>query len=106
ASFFFAVATSGGTLGYSHLPPTHEQADRLVDERLAAPAPADANDFIYAWESSADYNPAPDLEKIKAAVLAINSADDERNPPETGATEREMKRLKNGRLYVIPESSE
>src|SRR5262249_18472040 len=42
----------------------------------------------------------------QAALLAINSADDERNPPETGITERELKRVKNGRLYLIPASED
>jgi homoserine O-acetyltransferase len=67
---------------------------------------ADANDFLWQWGSSADYDPAPDLEKIQASVLAINAADDERNPPETGVTEAAMKRVRNGRLYLIPASSE
>ena len=102
ASVFYAMATSGGTLAYQKLAPTREKADKLVDERLAAPAPADANDFLYQWDSSADYDPSPGLERIAAALLAINSADDERNPPETGITERALKRVKNGRLYLIP----
>ena len=55
----------------------------MLDERLAAPFTADANDFLYQWDSSRDYDPAPGLERIQATLLAINSADDERNPPET-----------------------
>ena len=106
ASVFFAIATSGGTLAYQKLAPTREQADKLVDARLAAPAPADANDFLYQWDSSGDYDPLPGLERIQAALLAINSADDERNPPETGITERALKRVKNGRLYLIPASED
>jgi homoserine O-acetyltransferase/O-succinyltransferase len=106
ASVFFAIATSGGTLAYQKLAPTREQADKLVDERLGAPSPADANDFLYQWESSGDYDPSPGLERIQAALLAINSADDERNPPETGITERALKRIKNGRLYLIPASDD
>jgi homoserine O-acetyltransferase/O-succinyltransferase len=106
ASVFFAIATSGGTLAYQKLAPTREKADRLVDERLAVPAPADANDFLYQWDSSADYDPSPGLERIQAVLLAINSADDERNPPETGITERALKRVKNGRLYLIPASED
>jgi homoserine O-acetyltransferase len=61
---------------------------------------------IYRWDASRDYNPAPGLERIEAAPLAINAADDERNPPETGIMEREMKRVKNGRLYLIPASED
>jgi homoserine O-acetyltransferase/O-succinyltransferase len=104
ASTFFGIATAGGTLNYQRLAPTREKADQLVDTRLAAPITADANDFLWQWGSSADYDPAPGLEKIQAAVLAINSADDERNPPETGVTEDAMKRVKNGQLYLIPAS--
>jgi homoserine O-acetyltransferase len=106
ASAFFGIATAGGTLNYQKLAPTREQADKLVDARLAAPMTADANDFLWAWGSSADYDPAPDLEKIQAAVLAINAADDERNPPETGVTEAAMKRVRNGKLLLIPASAE
>ncbi len=106
ANVFFALATSGGTLALQKQGPTGELADKLVDARLAAPYNADANDTIYQWESSRGYNPSPGLERIEAPVLAINSADDERNPPETGLMEREMKRLKSGRLYLIPASAE
>ncbi|MEI6162182.1 MAG: alpha/beta fold hydrolase, partial [Roseococcus sp.] len=84
ASVFYATATNGGTLAYQSLAPTRAAADRMVEERLEAPMTMDANDFIYQWESSRDYNPEPLLERIKARVLAINAADDERNPPETG----------------------
>ncbi len=103
---FFGIATSGGTLAYQAQAPTRELADKLLDARLAAPFNADANDVLYQWDSSRDYNPAPGLEKIQAALLAVNSADDERNPPETGIMEREIKRVKNGRLYLIPASAE
>ena len=77
----------------------------MVDERLAAPVTADANDFIYQWEASHDYDPSAGLEQIEATLLAINAADDERNPPETGVTEAAIKRIKNGRLYLIPAST-
>ena len=86
--------------------PTREQADKLLDDRLAAPFRADANDFLYQWEASRDYYPSPGLERVQAALLAINSADDERNPPELGIMERELKRIKNGRMYLIPASEE
>ena len=106
ANTFFAVATAGGTLAYQSLAPTREKADKLIDDRLNAAFNADANDYLYQWESSRDYNPSPGLEKIEAAVLAINAADDERNPPETGLMERELKRIKNAKLYLIPASSD
>ena len=102
ANVFYGIATNGGTLAYQKAAPTREKADKLLDDRLAAPFTADANDFLYQWDSSRDYNPSPRLERIKAALLAINSADDERNPPETGLMERELKRVPNGRLLSDP----
>ena len=102
----YGIASAGGTLGYQTLAPTAAKADKLVDERVGSPVPSDANDFIYQWDSSHDYDPAPGLEKIEATVLAINSADDERNPPETGVTADALKRIKNAHLYLIPASTE
>jgi homoserine O-acetyltransferase len=106
ASVFFGIATAGGTLNYQKQAPTREQADKLVDARLAAPMTADANDFLWAWGSSADYDAAPSLDRIEASLLAINTADDERNPPESGLMERALKQVKNGKLYLIPASVE
>lgn len=106
ANVFFGIGTSGGTLAYQAMAPTRAAADKLVDERLAAPPPADANDFLYQWDSSRDYDPAPGLERIRAALLASNSADDERNPPDTGILEQAMKRVKTGRLLLIPASAD
>jgi homoserine O-acetyltransferase/O-succinyltransferase len=102
----FAVATTGGTLAYQSQAPTSAQADKLVDDRLAVEITADANDFIYQWEASHDYDPSAGLEKIAAATLLINAADDERNPPETGITEAALKRIRNARLYLIPASTQ
>jgi homoserine O-acetyltransferase/O-succinyltransferase len=102
----YGVASAGGTLGYQTLAPTAAKADKMIDERLAAPVTADTNDFIYQWEASHDYNPSAGLERIEATLLAINAADDERNPPETGVTDAALKRVKNGKLYLIPASTE
>ncbi len=102
----YQVATGGGTLAYQMLAPTAAAADKMVDERLATAITADANDFIYQWEASHDYNPGPGLDKIEATLLAINAADDERNPPETGVTDAALKRVRNGRLFLIPASTE
>ena len=83
--------------------PTREKADALFDETLRKRMAANpADDFLYQVESSRDYNPAPDLEKITAPLLAINSADDEVNPPELGIMEREIVRVKRGRYVLIP----
>ncbi len=106
AVVFQGIATNGGTLAYQMLAPTREKADALVNARLAAPFTADANDFLYQWDASRDYDPAPLLERIQAAVLAINSADDERNPPETGLMEQALRKVRNGRILLIPASTE
>ncbi|MDQ6627083.1 MAG: alpha/beta fold hydrolase [Pseudomonadota bacterium] len=106
ANVYFGVATSGGSQAYHQAAPTRELADKLIDSRLAAPYPLDANDTLYQWESSVDYNAAPGLERIEAMLVAINAADDERNPPELMIMEREMKRVKHGRFVLIPASTE
>ena len=106
AAAFFATATNGGNRGLYKLAPTREKGDAAVRERMTGPFNADANDYLYQWESSADYDPSPGLERIDAAVLAINAADDERNPPELGVLDREIKRVKNGHVLLIPASDQ
>jgi len=106
ASVFYAFATSGGNQALYKAAPTREKADALLDARLKAPFSADPDDVLYQWDSSRDYNPSAGLEKIQATLLAINSADDERNPPETGVLEREIKRVRHGRVFLIPASPE
>ncbi len=78
---------------------TDEVLDKFVDQIVKA---EDANDVLYAVEASRDYDPSPNLEKIRAPLLAINSADDLINPPELGILESEIKRVANGRAIVIP----
>jgi homoserine O-acetyltransferase/O-succinyltransferase len=106
ASVFYGFATAGGNQALQKAAPTREKADQLLDQRLSASFPADANDRLYQWDSSRDYNASPGLERIQAVLLAINSADDERNPPELGLLDREIKRVKNGRMLLIPASDE
>jgi homoserine O-acetyltransferase/O-succinyltransferase len=106
ASVFYGIATNGGTQRLYKTAPTREKADQLLGQRLSAPFRGDANDHLYQWESSRDYDASPGLDRIKAAVLAINSADDERNPPELGVLDREITRVKNGRVLLIPASEE
>ena len=102
----FGIGTNGGTLAWQAQAPTSAQADALVDTMLAAAPPADANDYVWQWDASRDYDAAPGLERITAAVLAINSEDDERNPPQTGLMQRDMARVPHGQLMIIPASAE
>jgi homoserine O-acetyltransferase len=80
---------------------TDEALDKFVEQIVKTD---DANDVLYALEASRDYDPGPNLEKIRAPLLAINSADDLINPPELGILEREIKRVPHGRAIVIPTS--
>ena len=75
--------------------------DKLVQQRMRN---SDANDLLYAWDASRDYDPAPGLEGIRAAVTAVNFEDDERNPPALGIMEREIKRVALGRYVLVPAS--
>jgi homoserine O-acetyltransferase len=106
ANVYFNLFSNGGTQALYQAAPTREAADKLLAARLAAPYKADANDVLYQWEASSDYNPEPDLERIEVPLLAINSADDERNPPELGVMERELARIKKARLLLLPASAD
>jgi len=81
-----------------NLAKTDEVLDKFVVDIVKAD---DANDVLYALEASRDYDPGPGLEKIRAPLLAINSADDHINPPELGILEREIKRVPHGRALLI-----
>jgi homoserine O-acetyltransferase len=86
-----------------HQAPTLAAADKVLDDYVANYLKTgDANDILYALQSSYDYDPGPALERIKAPLLAINSADDLINPPELGILETEIKRVPHGRAVVIP----
>jgi homoserine O-acetyltransferase len=106
ASVFYAIGTNGGNQALYKATPTREKADELLNQRLSAPFRGDANDHLYQWDASRDYNASPGLERIQATLLAINSADDERNPPELGLLDREITRVKNGRVLLIPGSDQ
>jgi homoserine O-acetyltransferase len=83
--------------------PTLAKADEVLAESLAnAMRTQDANDILYQVSASWDYDPQPQLERIRVPLLAINSADDLINPPELGILEREIKRVKHGEAIVIP----
>jgi homoserine O-acetyltransferase len=94
-------------LQWQKLAPTRDAADKFYEDRVKpALARLDANDLLYQLDASREYNPSPGLEKIKAPLLAVNSADDVINPPELGLIEREIKRVKRGRFVLLPISDQ
>jgi homoserine O-acetyltransferase len=83
--------------------PTRERAEEYVDRNLArSVAATDANDLIFYVNASRNYDPSPNLEKITAPVLWINSADDFTNPPELGIAETMVKHMPHARFILIP----
>ncbi len=87
--------------------PSREQAEAFLEARIQRYAASmDANDLIYQFDSSRDYDPSPHLGKIVAPLLAINSADDQVNPPELGILEREITKVPRGRAVVLPITDE
>ncbi len=87
--------------------PTRIAAEAFLQNRINGYLKSlEANDMIYQYDASRDYNPAPHLEEIKAPLYAINSADDQVNPPELGILDREIKRVKRGRYILIPISDQ
>lgn len=106
ASTYFAAASNGGNQGLMKAAPTAAAADEWLDARLNAPFIGDANDHLFQWESSRDYDPSAGLERIQAKMFIINSADDERNPVDLSALEIALKRIKHVRAFIIPSSPE
>ena len=87
--------------------PTPGQADELLEAYVAEAAKKwDANDVLYAVESSRDYDPGPGLEKVRAPLWAINFADDLINPPELGILEEATKRVPKGKAITYPLSDQ
>ena len=102
-SLFFMLSSP---LELQKLASTRDEADRYFDDWVAdRRRQTDANDFLYQFESSADYDPSANLEKIRAPLVAVNSADDEVNPPELGILEREIKRVPKGRYILLRDAS-
>jgi len=82
--------------------PTRQQADDIAIEMQKGFAKMDANDLIYQLDASRNYDPSPYLDKIKVPLFAINSADDQINPPELGIMEHQIKKVVKGRYILLP----
>jgi homoserine O-acetyltransferase len=107
AAVYTLLFMTSSPLQWQKQAPTREAADRFFDNLVSGQLRrADANDMLYAFDASRDYDPAPKLDLIRAPLLAINSADDQVNPPELGIIEREIKRVRRGRFVLIPISDQ
>jgi homoserine O-acetyltransferase len=97
------VVMTSAPLPWQLAAPTRDQADRFLTDQLKTRlSGADANNFLYAFDASREYDPSVALEKISGPVLAINSADDVINPPELKLMEKLMPRVRQGRYVLIP----
>jgi len=103
----FLMIAGSAPLYWQKAYPTRDAADKELDDYFKSRMPGlDANDLLYQVNASRNYDPSPQLEKITAPVMYINSADDFINPPELGVAEREIKKVKNGRFVLLPISDE
>jgi len=106
-ALYMSMMAGSSPLQWQKQYPTAAATDKFLDDQVRAGlAAADANDTLYRYDSSRDYDPSPRLESIKAPLLAINSADDFVNPPEMGIMERAITRVKRGRFILVPVSDQ
>ena len=105
ASVWYDLATNGGNTRLWKAASTNAEANTYVDSKLAEAKIADANDTLYQWSASQDFDPSKDIEKITAYLFAINAADDERNPEELGHLQSAVNRMPHASYLIIPTSS-
>ena len=101
AARILTIAASG-PLDLQARAPSREAADGLLEEISAGWARSDANDLLYQLDCSRTYNPQPELERIRARLIAVNAADDFINPPELAIMQSTIKRVKNGQYVLLP----
>src|SRR5690348_2949807 len=101
---YIRTIMTSGALRLQEQYPSRESVIEMLEQ--FRPGPADANDIIYEMEASRFYNPSPQLGKIKAPLVAINSADDEINPPDLGILEKEIRKVKRGKFVLLPTTAE
>ncbi|HEY6330224.1 MAG TPA: alpha/beta fold hydrolase [Blastocatellia bacterium] len=107
AAVYTLIMMTSSPLQWQKQAPTRDEADKMFDRMVQSlVARMDANDMLYQFDSSRDYDPQPHLGDIKASLIAINSADDQVNPPELGILEREIKKVPRGRYVLIPISDQ
>jgi len=107
AAIHLLVMMTSSPLQWQKLAPTRAAADSFLEARVSQyTTTLDANDLIYQFSASREYNPSPHLSQINAPLYAVNSADDQVNPPELGILDREIKRVRRGRYILLPITEE
>ena len=85
--------------------PTRKQAEEYLDSRVnEIVSHLDADDFLYYFDASRNYDPEPRLSSIVAPVMWINSADDFINPPELDIPRQLVHRMPHAQFILIPAS--
>jgi homoserine O-acetyltransferase len=101
------VIAGSAPLNFQKQYPTREAAVAHVRQAVARyMGSMDANDAIYQFDSSRNYNPWPQLDKIKVPLTWINSADDFINPRNFPFPAQALKRMPTARFRLIPETTE
>ena len=97
----------GAPLQYQAQYSTRTAAGAYAEQRVSAALKSlDANDLIYQLDSSRNYNPWANLERIKAPLTWINSADDFINPRNFTYPAEALKRMPTARFRLIPETAQ
>lgn len=99
---YYNIATNGGDIAWQVLAYNTERTEEILNNRLQQRVTMDANDLLYQFDAARTFDPTIDLKEIKARILAINSADDERNPPSTNLMDKIIKKIPNAKYYLIP----
>jgi homoserine O-acetyltransferase/O-succinyltransferase len=103
----FLIVAGGAPLVMQKNLPTQEASDKYLDDSIKQrTATLDANDLLYAVNSSRNYDPSPQLGTISVPVMFVNSADDFINPPELDIAQSEIRKVKKGRFVLIPASDQ
>lgn len=101
---YYNIATDGGDIAWQNQAYNTEITEQILTKKLNEHVTMDTNDFLYQWDAARNFDPSNDLTKIKAHLLVINSADDERNPAKTGVMENALKKIPNVKYFLIPAS--
>jgi homoserine O-acetyltransferase len=97
----FALMTTGAARLEAE-GPTRAAAEALYQRLVEAARAQEPCDLLYALEASWDYDPEPELDRIRAPLLAVGFGGDLVVADEVGALRRLVPRIRRGRAVVLP----